>query len=79
MNLKLMVFGIEQFKTFLNIDQTILILKNTLQGFSETDFDKNYPLEKHGKVITTRYMLLHLLTHLNYHLGQVNYHRRLII
>jgi len=70
--------NIPRTELLLNIDQTILILKNTLQGFSETDFDKNYPLEKHGKVITTRYMLLHLLTHLNYHLGQVNYHRRLI-
>ena len=62
----------------LSIEQTILMVKNTLQGFSEADFDKIYPLEKHGQVVTTRYMLLHLLTHLNYHLGQVNYHRRLI-
>jgi len=69
--------NISRTELLFNIDHTILILKNTLQGFSEADFDKNYPLEKHGKVITTRYMLLHLLTHLNYHLGQVNYHRRL--
>jgi len=62
----------------LSVDQTILVLKATLQGFSESDFDKIYPLEKHGKVVTTRYMILHLLTHLNYHLGQVNYHRRLL-
>lgn len=59
------------------IEETILMIKNTLHDLSEEDFDKNYPLEKHGKQITTRYMLLHLLTHLNYHLGQVNYHRRL--
>ncbi len=62
----------------LSVDQTILVLKTTLQGFSESDFDKIYPLEKHGKVVTTRYMILHLLTHLNYHLGQINYHRRLL-
>jgi hypothetical protein len=42
------------------------------------DLEKEFPLEKHGQVITTGYMLLHLLTHLNYHLGQINYHRRLI-
>ena len=59
------------------IDEVIQIIKNTLSGLSEADFDKTYPLEKHGHVVTTRYMLLHLLTHLNYHLGQVNYHRRL--
>lgn len=59
------------------IDQTISMLRNTIIGYSEADFDQNYPLEKHGKVVTVRYMLLHLLTHLNYHLGQINYHRRL--
>lgn len=61
-----------------SIEETIQIIKNALADFSETDFDKTYPLEKHGQIVSTRYMLLHLLTHLNYHLGQVNYHRRLI-
>lgn len=61
-----------------SIDKTILDIKNTLESHSEEDFDKNYPLEKHSQVVSTRYMLLHLLTHLNYHLGQVNYHRRFI-
>lgn len=62
----------------LNIESTILMLKKAFENLTEADLDKTYPLEKHGKVVTTRYMLLHLLTHLNYHLGQVNYHRRLI-
>ena len=70
--------NIPRTELLLSIDQTILVLKTTLQGFSEADFDKIYPLEKHGKVVTTRYMILHLLTHLNYHLGQINYHRRLL-
>ncbi len=70
--------NIPRTELLLNIDQTLLVLKSTLQGFSESDFDKIYPLEKHGMVVTTQYMLLHLLTHLNYHLGQVNYHRRML-
>ena len=70
--------NIPRTELLLSVDQTILVLKTTLQGFSESDFDKIYPLEKHGKVVTTRYMILHLLTHLNYHLGQINYHRRLL-
>jgi hypothetical protein len=28
--------------------------------------------------MTTGYFLVHLATHLNYHLGQINYHRRLL-
>ncbi len=63
---------------FRSLDETIIMIKSTLQDFTDADFDKIYPLEKHGRTVTTRYMLLHLLAHLNYHLGQINYHRRLI-
>lgn len=58
------------------IDEARTDIKNVLQSFSEADFDTTYPQEKHGQTVSNRYMLLHLLTHLNYHLGQVNYHRR---
>lgn len=60
------------------IDQTIRVVKDTLQEMDNEAFERDFPLEKHGSVVSTRYMLLHLLTHLNYHLGQVNYHRRLV-
>lgn len=61
-----------------DLENTIIMLNKAFENLTEADLDKTYPLEKHGQVVTTRYMLLHLLTHLNYHLGQVNYHRRLI-
>jgi hypothetical protein len=61
-----------------SIDKTIGIVKNTLGKMPPADFEKKFPLEKHGKIVTTDYMLLHLLTHFNYHLGQINYHRRLV-
>ncbi|MBL7806657.1 MAG: DinB family protein [Saprospiraceae bacterium] len=61
------------------IDEARIDIKNVLQSFSEADFDTTYPQEKHGQTVSNRYMLLHLLTHLNYHLGQVNYHRRLTV
>ncbi len=60
------------------LDDTIVVVKNTLQRLSTTDLEKDFPLEKHGKIVSNLYMLLHLLTHLNYHLGQINYHRRLL-
>jgi uncharacterized damage-inducible protein DinB len=70
--------NIPRSELFSAIDETILALKTTVQNLSEADFDKIYPLEKHGRTVTTRHMLVHLLAHLGYHLGQVNYHRRLI-
>lgn len=60
------------------IDHTIAVVKQTLEKISDADLFGPYPVDKHGKAVTTDYMLTHLLSHLNYHLGQVNYHRRLI-
>lgn len=60
------------------IDKTIEVVKSTLGKLTNEDFDKNFPVEKHGKIVKTDFMLLHLLTHFNYHLGQINYHRRLM-
>jgi uncharacterized damage-inducible protein DinB len=60
------------------IDDTIIVVNNTISNLSTEDFEKDFPLEKHGKIVRTDYMLLHLIWHLSYHLGQINYHRRLI-
>lgn len=61
-----------------SIDGTISIVKATLEDLAIADFEKDFPLEKHGKTVKTDFMLLHLLSHFEYHLGQINYHRRLI-
>lgn len=60
------------------IDKTITAVNSTLAKLPPADFKKNFPLEKHGKIVTTDFMLLHLMTHFSYHLGQINYHRRLV-
>ena len=41
-------------------------------------FDAPYPERYNGATLTTRQFLLHLLGHLNYHLGQVDYLRRFV-
>jgi uncharacterized damage-inducible protein DinB len=53
-------------------------VRNTLAKLSDEDFSKTYPIEVFGKPMTTGSFLTHLTTHFNYHLGQVNYHRRLL-
>ena len=60
------------------VDDVIKVIRNTLGKLSATDYEKDFTLLKHDKVVSTEHMLLHLLTHLSYHLGQINYHRRLI-
>ncbi|WP_430906461.1 DinB family protein [Maribacter sp. 2-571] len=50
----------------------------TLERLDETALDREYPLVVFEKPMTTGYFLMHLTTHLTYHLGQINYHRRLL-
>ena len=61
-----------------DIDATLDVVRSTLAGMVENDFDKPYPIEVFGHPMTTGYFLVHLTTHFNYHLGQINYHRRLV-
>ena len=50
----------------------------TFNQLDITKMQKTYPIEVFGHKMTVQYFLFHLLSHLNYHLGQVNYHRRLL-
>ncbi|MBN8704788.1 MAG: DUF1572 family protein [Bacteroidetes bacterium] len=59
------------------LNKTVQIVSKTFAEFPENKLKENFPLEKHGKIVTNEHMLFHLLAHLSYHLGQINYHRRL--
>lgn len=61
------------------IDSTVAVVKATLLSFPSEDLGKEFPLEVMNRKFTTEQFLLHLLTHLSYHLGQINYHRRLLV
>ncbi len=60
------------------IDETIVILKKTLGELDEKRLKDIYPINVFGYEMTTGFFLTHLTTHLGYHLGQINYHRRLL-
>lgn len=61
------------------IDTTITMVKETLSKLSTEDLQKEYPLVIFKNTpMQTEFFLVHLSTHLAYHLGQINYHRRLL-
>ncbi|HRG37351.1 MAG TPA: DUF1572 family protein [Bacteroidia bacterium] len=60
------------------LEKTKHLVTNTLTKLSSEQYNNLYPIEFLGKNIMTDQMLLQLATHLNYHLGQINYHRRLL-
>ena len=70
--------GIPKHALVADIEITIEIVKAALESMNEDDFFKTFPTQKHGETVSTDFMLLHLLSHFNYHLGQINYHRRLL-
>jgi len=60
------------------IDDTMIVVANGLDKLKEDDLEKEYPLLVFKEKTSTGYFLIHLVVHLGYHLGQVNYHRRLL-
>jgi len=61
-----------------SIEDTISVIENVLDQLSVKDLKKEYPTLIWEKKTSTEYVLIHLTTHLAYHLGQINYHRRLL-
>ncbi|MGE9310833.1 DUF1572 family protein [Niabella sp. CJ426] len=62
----------------IKIEKTITVVNATLPLITDAQMKGEYPQDIDGAYLTTEYFLVHLATHLGYHLGQVNYHRRLL-
>lgn len=62
----------------IEIDETIQIIDRTLSLILDEDLGNDYPIIIFKEKMSIGYFLFHLATHLNYHLGQINYHRRLM-
>lgn len=60
------------------VEDTIEVVNNSLDLISEEDLLIEYPLLVFEEKTSTEFFLIHLTTHLGYHLGQINYHRRLL-
>ena len=60
------------------IESTILVVDKSLQNITEEELKNEYEILVFDKKTTLEYLLVHLTTHLAYHLGQINYHRRLL-
>lgn len=54
------------------------LIPGIVQALPLEVLDAPYPEEVNGQVISTRQFLIHLIGHLNYHLGQIDYLRRVL-
>ncbi len=60
------------------VEETTVMIEQVLGNLTLADLAKEYPSIVFKKVMSTEFFLVHLTTHLAYHLGQINYHRRLL-
>ena len=59
------------------IDAAEKSVTETLAGMPDYEFKSTYPLQPFGEEMTTEWFFLHLYSHMLYHLGQINYLRRM--
>ncbi len=59
------------------IEDTIETINLSLDNLDEKLLETEFPILVFEEKTSTQYLLVHLTTHLSYHLGQINYHRRL--
>lgn len=70
--------GVPRAELLAEIDAASDAVRRTLDGLSEEELDREYPVDVGAGSITTATFLVHLATHTSWHNGQVNYHRRLL-
>lgn len=70
--------NISQRELIQKIDDTIVVIDRVMSSFPEEKLHEEFPLLVLPEKTSNEYFLVHLTVHLSYHLGQINYHRRLI-
>ena len=70
--------NISREKLISDINSLKEVIKNSLSNLSDEDLKKEFPVKIQDQTFTTQNMLIYLLAHFNYHLGQVNYLRRML-
>jgi DinB family protein len=68
--------GVEQKDLVARIEAVRLMVPRVIEALSEQQLAAIYPEQVLSVPITTRQFLIHLNGHLNYHLGQIDYLRR---
>ncbi|MEJ0101592.1 MAG: DUF1572 family protein [Bacteroidota bacterium] len=59
------------------LEELIQMISKTLNGLTPEEMEAEFPVFFDKPKTSTSYVLIQLLAHLNYHLGQVNYLRRI--
>jgi len=70
--------GIPKTELVNKIEETMVVVDHVLSKLTDEMIKDQYPILVFETKTSTEFFLIHLTTHLTYHLGQINYHRRLL-
>lgn len=70
--------GVSRAELIRELDVTIDTVTKALSAMQSTQLEGMFPQELNNMRIPTEIFLMHLATHLTYHLGQLDYHRRCV-
>jgi hypothetical protein len=70
--------GVERKVLVAQLEELIPMINKTVNSLTQEDMEAEFPLIFDNMKTSYNYVLVQLLLHLNYHLGQVNYLRRIL-
>ena len=70
--------GLSREELISEVRSTVSELEQALDSIGDSHLEAPYPLLIPDKKVRTADFLVHLAVHLTYHLGQVDYHRRIL-
>lgn len=70
--------GVSREELLLMIEDAKGMIALTFESLDNDSLDSIYPEEVLGYEMSSRYFITHLLSHFSYHLGQIDYLRRMI-
>lgn len=70
--------GVPRAELIAGIDAAIASVERTLRGLPGGALDGAYPEPIAKRTVPSAHFIVHLLAHLAYHLGQLDYHRRAV-
>jgi hypothetical protein len=69
--------GLTRAELIAEVQKTRQTVRESLETLKPSILETEYPEKVYDYPMTTGYFLIHLTAHLSYHLGQINYHRRM--
>ncbi len=70
--------GVPRHELVAQIEALIPVVTNTLNNLTEAQMDSEFPIIFDDGKNSTGYVIVRLYAHLGYHLGQINYLRRML-